>query len=572
MTRPLASISGIVLFALLLTTSLGPAQTALVPPGAEELAAHAAALTAPEMEGRGSGTPGGALAARYLEERLAAAGLRPGGDAGGWRQSFVLRPGTRLASGNALLRTGGAPLALEVSRDWTPHGGSPSSDVEAELVFVGAPPGATGDGMGEAVRGKIVMVLEGGGVTRLERLIAARRAGAAALLLVGDNLLALERTAVSVGLPSATLTPTAADLLLAPAGMTMASLARTPAAPGSPAPVIATGITARLAIRLEPADRRADNVIGILPGTDPALAGESVVIGAHYDHLGRIGGAIYHGADDNASGTAVVLGLAKAFAAAGGAPRTLVFVLFSGEEMGLIGSGHYVRHPVLPLERAAAMVNFDMVGRMRDGRVTVAGVESGDALRALVTAAAAGEPLAVAYSQSPFAPSDQARFYAAGVPVLFFTTGRHPDYHRPTDTADRLDTAGMARIAAVGARVVAGLAASPRPVYVKVTPPAGGRSREATGARPAGGAFLGVTVDGESGEGLRIGALVPDGGAARGGLRPGDVVIRIDESGIGGFEDLVAMLGRRRPGETARVVYLRDGEIFTVPVTLGERP
>lgn len=568
--RP-ASLSGIVLLALLLTSSLGPAQTALVPPGAEELAAHTVALTAPEMEGRGSGTPGGALAARYIEERLAAAGLRPGGDAGGWRQSFVLRPGTRLAPGNALARTGGTPLALEVSRDWTPHGGAPASDVEAELVFVGPAGAGRGDSMGEAVRGKIALVLEGG-ATRLERLIAARRAGAVALLLVGDNLLALERTAVSAGLPSATVTTAAADLLLAPAGMTVASLARTPAAPGSPAPVIATGVTARLAIRLEPADRRADNVIGILPGTDPGLAGESVVIGAHYDHMGRIGGAIYHGADDNASGTAVVLGLAKAFAAAGGAPRTLVFVLFSGEEVGLIGSGHYVRHPVLPLERASAMVNFDMVGRMREGRVTVAGVESGDALRALMTAAAAGVPLAVSYRESPFAPSDQARFYAAGVPVLFFTTGQHPDYHQPTDTADRLDTAGMAHIAAVGMRAVAGLAASARPVYVKVAPPTGGRTREATGARPAGGAFLGVTADGEGGEGLRIGGVVPDSGAERGGLRPGDVVIRIDESGIGGFEDLVATLGRRRAGETARVVYLRDGEIFTAPVTLGERP
>ena len=130
----------------------------------------------------------------------------------------------------------------------------------------------------------------------------------------------------------------------------------------------------------------------------------------------------------------------------------------------------------------------------------------------------------------------------------------------------------MAHIAAVGMRAVAGLAASARPVYVKVAPPTGGRTREATGARPAGGAFLGVSTDGEGGEGLRIGGVVPDSGAERGGLRPGDVVIRIDESGIGGFEDLMATLGRRRAGETARVVYLRDGEIFTAPVTLGERP
>ena len=580
MIRRLASIFGVVLLALLLTSRAGLPQTASpplapVPSSAEELAAHTVALTAPAMEGRGSGTPGGALAAQYIEERLAAAGLRPGGDAGGWRQSFVLRPGTRLGAGNALARTGAAPRALDVSRDWIPHGGAPPGDVEAELVFVGAsgpPAGESAESMGAALNGKIALVLEGG-APRLERLIAARRAGALALLVVGDTLPPLERTAVRVGLPSATVTTAAADLLLAPAGTTVAALARTPAAPGSPAPVIATGVTARLAIRLEPADRRADNVIGILPGRDPALAGESVVIGAHYDHLGRVGGDVYHGADDNASGTAVVLGLARAFAAAGGAPRSLVFVLFSGEEMGLIGSGHYVRHPMLPLERAAAMVNFDMVGRLRDGRVTVSGVESGDALRALATAAAASEPLlAVTYRESPFAPSDQARFYAAGVPVLFFTTGRHPDYHKPTDTADRLDTAGMARIAAVGLRTVAALASAPRPVYAKVAPPAGGRAREAPGARPAGGAFLGVTGDREGGEGVLIGGIVPGSGAERGGLRPGDVVLRIDDSGVGGFEDLVAALGRRRPGETARVVYFRDGEIFTAPITLGERP
>jgi hypothetical protein len=231
-----------------------------------------------------------------------------------------------------------------------------------------------------------------------------------------------------------------------------------------------------------------------------------------------------------------------------------------------------VRHPLLPLDRTAAMVNFDMVGRMREGRATVSGVESGGTLRALVTAAAAGEPLlALTYRESPFAPSDQARFYSAGVPVLFFTTGRHPDYHKPTDTADKLDTAGMARIATVGLRSVAALAAAPRPVYVKVAPPAE-RTREASGARPAGGAFLGVTGDREGGEGLQIGGIVPGSGAERGGLRAGDVVIRIDDSGIGGFEDLVAALGRRRPGETARVVYLRDGELVTAPITLGERP
>src|SRR5947209_1643361 len=148
------------------------------------------------------------------------------------------------------------------------------------------------------------------------------------------------------------------------------------------------GHTVKAAVDLAPPDLPAGNVIAVLPGADPVLAGETIVLGAHWDHLGSSGGAIYHGADDNASGTAVVVGLARAFAAAGGARRTLVFVLFGAEEVGLIGSGHYVRHAALPLGQTAAMLNFDMVGRMRDGTLTIGGVDSGDRLRAATADAA----------------------------------------------------------------------------------------------------------------------------------------------------------------------------------------
>ncbi len=224
------------------------------------------------------------------------------------------------------------------------------------------------------------------------------------------------------------------------------------------------------------------NVVGVLPGTDPRLAREAVVVGAHYDHLGRGGegslapdqiGTVHPGADDNASGTAAVLALARAFAAAGGAARTLVFAAFSGEEMGLLGSSHFVRAP--PAQVAPVlMVNFDMVGRLRGGKLYVAGVDSGDSLRGLVADAARGLALSPELRGDPFSPSDHTVFYTAGVPVLFLFTGAHADYHRPSDTWDKLNAQGLETVTAFAARVIGAAAGAGAP-----PPTCGSRPRPA---------------------------------------------------------------------------------------------
>jgi hypothetical protein len=329
-----------------------------------------------------------------------------------------------------------------------------------------------------------------------------------------------------------------------------------------------------LRIALAADERRTANVVATLPGTDPSLAREVVVAGAHYDHLGRSGGAIYHGADDNASGTALVLGLARAFAAAGGAPRTLVFALFSGEEMGLLGSRHHVARMGPAIAQVVAMLNFDMVGRMRDGAVTVSGFDSGRGLQAAVVEAARGEPLDLTLRGAPFGPSDHARFYTAGAPVLFFHTGRHDDYHRTTDTADKIDAAGMARIAAVATRLIERLAQSPRPQYVKLDPPE--RSRGTRAPATAGGtgdAFFGVIGDGRGeGDGVAIAGVLPDSAAARLGLAEGDVIVRFGDVPVNAFTDLLDAVRARRPGERIHVVYLRDGTARAGSETLGSRP
>jgi peptidase M28-like protein/PDZ domain-containing protein/PA domain-containing protein len=565
--------------ALIVVAGGAYARPAVVPPEAAALAESTKALTTPEMDGRRSGTPGGDHAARQIAEWLAAAGLRPGGEQGSFLQSFVLETSSRPGPASSLDLLGPTPRRLEAGRDWIAHGGSRAGEVSGDVVFVGygaeIPEARYDDYAGVDVRGKIALALDGAPshltdarVTRLEKLITAQRRGAVALLIAAADLPAPEKTSVEVALVSGALTREAADAVLAAAGRTTADAAKALSAARGPAS-FATGTRAHLRVEKMIDEVRAANVVGVLPGTDPALAAEAVVIGAHYDHLGRSEGVVYPGADDNASGTAVVLGLARAFAAAGGTGRTLVFVLFGAEELGLIGSRHYVSRPVVPIDRTVAMVNFDMVGRLQGRSLSVGGGDSGNRLRALVGDAAQLEGVALDVQGSPYGPSDHSRFYAAGVPVLFFYTGGHSDYHKPSDTADKLDPVGMARVAAVGARVVDRLASEARPVYAQVTRPA---RRQSQSGGAAGGALLGVIALPRPGsDGLRLSSIMPGTGAERAGLREGDVIVRLAGTAVDGLEELRALIRDRQPGDTVPVLYLRDGEAHSTSATLGPR-
>ena len=519
MRRRLVPPLGVV---LVLLVPLASARGVLAPPTVQSLAEDVAALASPDMEGRRSGTPGGDRAARRIAEWLEAAGLRPGGAHGTYFQPFVIERAARLGTATALEILSPAPRRLEVGRDFAPHGGSPSGEVAGEVVF--ASHGGTGtygsrdDWAGVDVHGKIVLVLDGpsdgGRVTRLEKLIAAKWRGAAALLLIGDTLPSLDATAAGVGLVSATISRETAA-------------------------TFAPGMRARLRVDLGYEERRGVNVVGILPGTDPALAAEAVVVG-----------------------------LARAFASAGGAPRTLVFALFGGEELGLLGSGHYVRQPAVALAQSVAMLNFDMVGRLRDDRLIVQGADSGGGLVEVLEAAARGG-VTLDVRGSPYGPSDHTRFYEAGVPAVLFTTGGHHDYHRPTDTADRIDAPGMARVAAVALRTLERLVGGARPAYVRAAP----ARRPSAPDGVAGGAFLGVVVDPRrAGDGLTLSATLPGSAAARVGLRSGDVLLRVDGVAVESLEALRREVLTRKPGERVAILYLRDDETHEVTATLGVRP
>jgi len=214
------------------------------------------------------------------------------------------------------------------------------------------------------------------------------------------------------------------------------------------------------------------------------------------------------------------------------------------------------------------MLNFDMVGRMQGNRLNIAGGDSGSGLRALADEAAQKGGLAAELHGNPHGPSDHSRFYDAGVPVLFFYTAGHGDYHRPTDTADKINAAGMARLAEVAVSLIERLASdSGRPVYAQVPRPAGRRTPTASG-----GAFLGIAAPPRSGsDGLRLASVVPGTAAAQAGLREGDVIVRIAGTLIAGLEDVRALLRDRRPGDAVSVLYLRDGEAHATTATLGVR-
>jgi hypothetical protein len=588
---------------LALASGIARASSLLAP--ASSLLEDVKALTAAEMDGRESGTAGAERAAAYIAEALRAAGVRPAGEGGSYHARFPVPSRVRPGDGNALAVVSPAPRAFALGSDWTPTAGSADGQVEGEVVFVGygiSEPELGYDDYGAVdVRDRVVLALAGeprqddpaspfsraytaSYGRNLYKVRVARDRGARALLLVpgrpgADTLPAASEGRSGGELVSVAVTRASADALLAPAGLRIDDLRERidftlqPLSRSLP-------VRARVAVALERERGMGANVLGILPGTDPALAAETVVIGAHYDHLGRSGDGsldahrttVHPGADDNASGTAAALAVARYFAARGGAPRALVFALFAGEEMGLLGSAAYVRDPPFPLERTVAMVNLDMVGRMRDGRVYVGGLGSGRGLDDVVRAAARGIDVEVVERQSPYAPSDHLAFVHRRVPVLFFHTGVHEDYHRTTDTWDRLNVEGLARVVALATRIVDRLARGPAPTWVRVEP---SRARADAGptAGAGGGTFFGVADDGSGDSpGVRLALVQPDSPAGRADVRPGDVVVRFDGARVYTLDDLRAVIHRRRPGDTVEVVYLRDGVERAVRATLGARP
>ncbi len=317
------------------------------------------------------------------------------------------------------------------------------------------------------------------------------------------------------------------------------------------------------------------NVIGVLEGEGP-LAEETIVVGAHYDHLGRGGPGsgsllessheIHNGADDNASGSAALIELARHFAhQPKKLPRRLVFIAFTGEEEGLFGSAHYVKDPLFPLEKTVAMINLDMVGRLREAKLTVFGIATSNHWKDLVDRATQAHHLHLIPKPEGFGPSDHSSFYAKKIPVLFFFTGSHSDYHRPTDDWQKINIPGEEQVIDVVEDVVVAIAQTPqRPAYVEVKEQ-GAISRG--GSRP----YFGSIPDFSSEEeGYSISGVAPGSPADQAGVKGGDRLIKLGDRKITGLDDFDLALRKFAPGDEVPAVVLRGGKTVRLKVVLGK--
>jgi hypothetical protein len=575
-------------------TELAVARWVDTPPVGEERApdrflADVAWLAAPAREGRGVGTAGLAAAADWLEARFAALGLAPGVD-GGYRQRLEVPVAVRAVAGTRLALDG-RELALGTDYEITGFAaiGTASGAVQPVGYGIVAPELGRDDYAGVEVTGKVVLVrrfvppgdpfADPAAAQRYgdlrHKAFTARERGAVALLVVDLPEGAEGEQVAEAPLPALRIERRG------DAGIPVLVVKREAARE-----LFAGDHQAELAVELTREKAPADNVVGVLRASAaaPRLVEDrprkgALVFGAHYDHLGFGGPSslapesseAHHGADDNASGVAALLATARLLAAEP-RQRDVWFVAFTGEEMGLYGSTELVRRPPaeLTVGDAVAMINFDMVGRLRDNRLSVLGGDSASEWGELLSPLCAELGFECATSGDGYGPSDQTPFYAAGVPVLHFFTGAHDDYHKPSDLPATINAAGGARIAELAARLATTLSAREAALtYQRVAapPPSGADVRSY-------GAGLGTIPDyvgpPEGVTGVLLAGTRPGGPADLAGMRRGDLLVELAGTPIRDIHDLMFVLRGAKPGQTSSAVVVRDGERLTLTVTFDQ--
>ncbi|HUQ47246.1 MAG TPA: M28 family peptidase [Gemmatimonadaceae bacterium] len=326
--------------------------------------------------------------------------------------------------------------------------------------------------------------------------------------------------------------------------------------------------------------RPTQNVVAVLPGSDPRLAGQYIVIGAHFDHLGHDSqfaldpdakDAIRNGADDNASGTAAVMQLARILSTTH-PRRSIIFASFSGEELGLLGSQWFVDHPPVPLDSIVAMVNFDMVGRLNNNKLIVYGTATATELQGILDSANARStvPFKVSGGGDGFGSSDQSSFYAKNVPVLHFFTDIHSDYHRASDDIEKINSGGEARVVDLATKVVRSIDDLPgRLSFVRIAASSRMTSSTSSGSQ----VYLGSVPDMSAGDvpGLKLTGVRPGSPAELGGLKTDDIIVEFGGVKVTDLQSYSDALYSHKPGDVVKVLVLRAGKPVEVLVTLGKR-
>ena len=566
-------------------------------------------LSAPVMEGRGAGTKGIVRAADFIEQRYRSLGLQPAG-VKSFFQPFTVITGANLKEGNRLtVQNGESKQELKLNEDFVPFSFSASGEVAGALVFAGY--GATAPEFGYDdyahldVKDKIVLLLRyepagfaaksgNAGLTQHSQLITkainARNHGAKAVILVNGKLEKNEEDLLTkfgsvngpenAGIAIVQAKNEAANAWFTTVGESLAETQGQINASSSPASfAFPDSLKISLAVNIEKTRATVNNVLAYLPGK----TGEYIIIGAHYDHLGYGNvdslapsqiGQIHPGADDNASGTAGVLELARLLAPKRGQlQRGILFADFAGEELGLLGSAEWVKEPTLPLEKAVAMINMDMIGRIKDEKVFIGGTGTGATFKDLLDGEKGKFPFQFEYSASGYAASDHTSFVGKKIPVLFFFSGLHSDYHKPSDTADKINAPDAAKLLDFIDDVAIKIdSASDRVAFitVKEEQPAGGHA--ASGSVAGYGPYFGSIPDfGQEENGVKFSDVRPGSPAAKAGFKAGDVLVKFGDMPIHNLYDFTDALRRSKVGDVVDVQVLRGGKPISASVTLEQR-
>lgn len=582
----------------------------------ERISKHIEFLASDKLQGRRAGTEFADQAAAYIEKEFKSYGLKTS-PSGAFLQPFNFVASVKLGAGNSFqAKTATGARTLKVEQEFMPLAFSPSDPAAGEVVFAGygisAPELQFDSYAGVEPKGKLVMILRGSpdgdnphgrfaeytqpGLEIQTKTLKAREKGARGVIFVSaEQVFAHDRLSrlrhdlnfLDSGIPTAVISRSAAASILASTNTPLADLEAKANEAGTSRSI--AGLTIDFTTDVVKVNGKSSNVVGVLPGSDPQLASEYVVIGAHYDHLGLGGpeslaanpeGQIHHGADDNASGTTGLLELARVLAAERGRiKRSIVFVAFSGEELGLLGSGAYTKNPVVPLASTVAMLNMDMIGRLRNSSLFVGGVGTSPIWKPLLeklnggaNASASphrngsGSRFQLSYGEDGFGPSDHQSFYVKDLPVLFFFTGTHDDYHKPSDTADKINAEGLKQVAELVREIAMTVANEPQRIaFTKVK----------VEQRPTGRGFrvyLGTVPNySDQADGMKLDGVRPGSPAEKAGLRAGDFITKLGKTPIKNVYDYTYALGEMRPGEEVEAMIKRDGKEMTLKITPDKR-
>ncbi|MEK6703906.1 MAG: M28 family peptidase [Planctomycetota bacterium] len=604
---------------------------------------HVTTLSNPYFEGRCPGTRGNQDAAEYLEFYFKRYGLTPAFTHDGKPFSTFMQPFTpvgmrdgKTTIASQTVKLGDAALVPE--NDFRALGSSGNGTVTGPIVFVGY---SVPDGENEyksyeaqtSLKGKIALILrfepmgdDGGSKWSEEgwsprsalpaKIEAAAKRGAAAIIVVNPpgakdtrakRLATLAETAAKgevLGIPAVMLSTDAADKLVRNAdakGRTLAELRKLADAKGEVIDLPNGTVTIQTELKREVVT--TNNVGGILKGKG-ALADEYVVIGSHYDHVGygdfgslsNSRGTIHPGADDNASGTSGTLTLAKKFGEMyaklpeGASCRSILFLGFSAEESGLEGSRFYCQHMIVPREKNYVMLNLDMIGRLRDAPpLEITGVGSAVGLEAWLQPYFDNAGFKTVAKKRAPSNSDHASFYNVKIPIAFFFTGLHGEYHRPADTVDLINIEGAAKVVDLVYRIAtdattrteplvfgepkAPVAAVPAPEAPPATPPAAAPGGDTPVANAGGGVRFGIMPGDYADEkaGVLVGEVFPNTPAAKAGLKAGDRITKWNGTVVKDVEAWTPLLRGSKPGDKVEITYLRDSVEATCTVVLEAR-